>query len=59
MYRITRLGPSEYLLFVEGTDAALRADTTPEALSRWAFDNGADQVRHDYDCKKAEEDKWR
>lgn len=56
LYRITRLGPSEYLLFEEGTDAAVRAAATPEELSIWAFANQGERVRHEYDGRDAEND---
>lgn len=58
LYRITRLDFENYLLFVEGTDAAVRADPNPMRLAQWAFDNGADRVRHEYNLKFAEEESW-
>ena len=36
----------------------VRSGKNPRKLSEWAFDNGADEVRHDEDLIKAEEFSW-
>jgi hypothetical protein len=56
-YRIVRNGRSDYSIFVEGTDGAVRSGKTPEELSKWAFSqNDTGRCRHDYNLRDADED---
>ena len=49
-YTITESGDERHpYALLDETDTVVRVDTEPAKLSRWAFDNGADEVRHEYD----------
>ncbi len=50
-------GGPEYLL-VDEAGILVRVSNDPRKLSVWAFDNGADSVRHEYDLIKAEGIPW-
>lgn len=51
LWRITEIGELEYAL-VDDTGTVRRTHESPSRLSEWAFDNGADEVRHEYDNVK-------
>jgi hypothetical protein len=55
MFRIllTSEDPLTFELRTE-TNEVVQVGSNPRELSKWAFKNDADEVRHDYDLRKAE-----
>lgn len=50
-WHITETADGEYTL-IDETGTVVRTHASPRHLADWALDNGADEVRHEYDNVK-------
>jgi hypothetical protein len=52
--------PAHPYELIDPKGVVVKVDRNPEILARWAWGpGGANEVRHEYDGEKWEEEKWR